>query len=91
MKTKNMKVYDDGAEFLDDVFGNDLRVGLNKDQFIDWSYDKWSRQGILTMNEQQYNVISIDGDYSDDLFFINSSKDIFEWYQEWCKIIKEVD
>ena len=89
MENKNMKIYDDGSEFLDDIFGFKLTTGLDREQFSNWNYNKWSKIGLCTIEERQYDVISIDGDYSDDLYFINSSKSIFEWYQEWCKIIKE--
>ena len=89
MIKKEFKIYDDGAEFLDDVFTDmnhkfikDLTPGMDKEQFSNYTYNQLTYQDNIIMQQGKYNLYEVG---STDNYLINNEKTMYEWYKEWEK------
>jgi|GEM_PF-6950915 hypothetical protein len=90
MKEIKVKLYKDGAEFLDDM---EVKKGLNKEQFSNWCYYKWQYEDIVNFKNKFYVIVNTDHLNEMQLVEISKKYDRFddndaykEWYKEWCKI-----
>lgn len=94
MKNKKMKVYKDGAEFLNDYWSDELQRGFDKETFEDWSFMKYSKVGYFRegrMIVKSYDVYTIDKNASGIYYMINNDKSMYEWYKRWCDIMEDVE
>ncbi|MFW6008849.1 MAG: hypothetical protein ACOCP8_06250 [archaeon] len=88
MEKQEIKIYDDGAEFLDDLYGEKLKTGLNEDQFEDFICYDITSIGSLRIEDKSYNLLSVG---SEELYAICQTKTIIGWYKEWETIIEEMN
>ncbi|MFW6243127.1 MAG: hypothetical protein ACOC2W_03115 [bacterium] len=88
MEIKTFKIYDDGAEFLDDVFSNinnplkeNLKSGMTKEQFYNYTYHEMTSIGKFN-NGKEYHLWEVG---SANNYLISAKKTMYGWYKEWEK------
>ncbi|MFW6002778.1 MAG: hypothetical protein ACOCQD_05495 [archaeon] len=87
MTKQEILIYDEGAEFIGDVFGDDIPTNLEREEFYDYIYDDVTRVGKITVNNKKYKLYGVGS--SDALYALNV-KSLHVAYTDWCKIIKNL-
>jgi len=88
MKKEILRIYDDGAEFLDDIYNSNLEENLSKEEFADFTFSDFAAEYEVEFpnEEKELKKYYLWESMSGDFFLISAEKSLYEWYQDWQKV-----
>lgn len=87
MKDQEVKVYDDTAEFIDDVFGDDIPQNLNQNEFKDYIFEDVTYIGKMEFDDgNKYSLYEVGS--SDAIYALTDIP--YRGYRKWCEHMKNI-
>jgi len=91
MKELTIKYYEDGTEFIDDMYSDEIEKGLSKEEFYDFIYYDFDSTKLEIDNKlldiTSAHLIKLT---SGEIILVNNDRMLYSWYEQWCNIVENI-